>query len=53
MQYTVAKYSHHAVHYIPGLTYFITESLYILAFSHLAHSPTPYLWQPPICPLYV
>ena len=37
----------------PGLTYFITGSLYLLTpFSHFMH-PYPRLWQPQICSVYL
>ena len=51
----IVNYSHHAVHYIPWLTYFITRSSYLLTpFIQCAH-PTPYLCpgQPPVCFLYL
>ena len=51
----IVNYSHHAVHYIPWLTYFITRSSYLLTpFIQCAH-PTPYLCpgQPLVCFLYL
>ena len=40
MQYSINNYSHHGVHYIPELIYFITENVYLFTpFIYSAHPP--------------
>ena len=52
MQYSIIKYSPHAVHYIPR-TYLVYWKFVPFAPSPISPIPPPHIWQLSVCSLYL